>query len=217
MNSNLLSQGFYTDQGYNSLSRWISFYYQIRLVLELRAIERKTVLEIGVGSRFVSRYLHSLGLRVTTCDINQQLQPNCVANALYLPFHTDAFDVILCYQVLEHLPRKNTLVALAELRRVTRCDAIISLPYSGLCISAYIKRPLLSGFNFRIPLPIHRPAWLIKKLNLQHHWALGEYQRSPRQISQLIAESGFDIVRQEIPLLNNHHHFWVLRVPDGSE
>ena len=173
-------------------------------------------LVVGIGNRFVSKHLRDAGLSVTTCDVNRELGPDYVADVRNLPFDTGSYDVVLCYEVLEHLPREDTLRALMELQRVTRLDAVISLPYSGLCVSAYIKRPLMSGFNFRIPVPIRRPTWLVRKLNLQHHWALGEYQRSPKHIDRLLAESGFDIVSQEIPLLNNHHQLWVLRVSNGS-
>ena len=203
---------FYEGPEYSSISRWISFYYQINLVLGLNDIVNKTILEVGIGNRFVSRHLREAGLSVTACDINRDLGPDCVADVRNLPFDTGSYDVVLCYEVLEHLPREDTLRALKELRRVTRVDAVLSLPYSGLCVSAYIKRPLMSGFNFRIPVPIRRPAWLVKKLNLEHHWALGEYQRSPKHIDRLLVQSGFGIVGQEIPLLNNHHQFWVLRV-----
>ena len=185
--------------------------------MSLSEIAKKSILEIGVGNGFMSRYLRGAGLNVTTCDINQSLAPDYLADVRHLPFSPSSFDVVLYYEVLEHLPRKDTLSALGELRRVGRGDAIISLPYSGLCISAYIKRPLWSGFNFRVPIPVYRPNWLISKLKLQHHWALGEYRRSPAEVTRMMADIGFQVVKQEIPMLNNHHQFWVLRVSSGSD
>lgn len=49
-----------------------------------------------------------------------------VANILDLPFPDDSFDLVLCLEVLEHIPDPGP--AVAELKRVGRRDLIFSVP-----------------------------------------------------------------------------------------
>ena len=88
----------YFNIEYDSKSRWISYWYQINEVINLKP---KSVLEIGVGNKTVSDYLTKIGFRVKTCDLDKSLKPDVVANILNLPFKIDSFDVVLCAEVLK--------------------------------------------------------------------------------------------------------------------
>ena len=50
-----------------------------------------------------------------------------VANLLELPFADDQFDLVLCLEVLEHLP--DPAAGLAELARVSGRDIVVSVPH----------------------------------------------------------------------------------------
>lgn len=50
-----------------------------------------------------------------------------VGNLLELPFEDSSFDLVLCLEVLEHLP--EPAAGLAELVRVSRRDIVISVPH----------------------------------------------------------------------------------------
>lgn len=49
------------------------------------------------------------------------------ADLLALPFDDDSFDLVLCLEVLEHIPDPRP--ALAELARVSSSDLILSVPH----------------------------------------------------------------------------------------
>ena len=50
-----------------------------------------------------------------------------VANVANLPFDDDSFDLVLCLEVLEHLPEPGA--ALDELARVSRGNVVVSVPH----------------------------------------------------------------------------------------
>ncbi len=50
-----------------------------------------------------------------------------VGNLLDLPFEDSSFELVLCLEVLEHLPDPNA--GLSELLRVSGCDVVMSVPH----------------------------------------------------------------------------------------
>lgn len=50
-------------------------------------------------------------------------------SAAEMDFPDDAFDVVVCMEVLEHLPEEIFLPAIAELRRVCRGQLVMTVPY----------------------------------------------------------------------------------------
>ena len=65
------------DFSYDSKRRFVSYWHQIREVISCDPLQ---VLEIGVGSGFVSRYLRGRGIAVKTVDIDASLEPDVVAD-----------------------------------------------------------------------------------------------------------------------------------------
>ena len=51
------------------------------------------------------------------------------ADMQHLPFRAKAFDIIICTEVLEHLPEKVLIKAVGELQRVSGKYLLISVPY----------------------------------------------------------------------------------------
>ena len=63
------------------------------------------MLLIGVGDGLVPFYLKEvLGIKVTTCDIDPELQPDIVADVRNLPCADASYDAVAVFEVLEHLP-----------------------------------------------------------------------------------------------------------------
>lgn len=197
-------------ENYDGLTRFISYYYQIDLALNLKI---NNCLEIGIGNKTVSSVLTHRGVNMTTCDFDSDLKPDYVADIRELPFDDKSFDLVMACQVLEHLPWNDLSRALKELERVTSKYAIISLPYSSIYFELIVKIPFFKhlikkaciDFCLRIPL-----FFIRFKPTSEHYWEIGWRGYSIRKIRKALQES-FDIIDEKRPVLNPYHHFFILQ------
>jgi ubiquinone/menaquinone biosynthesis C-methylase UbiE len=193
-------------RGYADLERFISYFYQINLVIK---VNPTTVLEVGVGNRVVSDYLIRSGYQVTTVDINRGLEPHAVGDIRNLPFGDNLFDVVLASEVLEHLPFKDVPNILAELRRVSQKEVIISIPYSCFFTENVlnVKTPLFSKqLRFVLSVPFFTSEF---KRTGEHHWEMGR-KNYPKKIVKRLLEKYFRIRDEFQPVLNPYHYFFIL-------
>jgi len=194
----------YLSLNYNDKKRWMSYWYQIREILEFNP---KTVLVVGKGNGLVPDYLKICGLEVTTLDIDKSLNPDIVSSVLAVPFGDGHFDVILCAQVLEHLTYGDFPRALSEIKRASKSGAVISLPHFGPAVKFLFKIPFLPEIKilFKTPYP--------KKhvFKGEHYWEIGKYDYPLRRIKNDIKKSGFIIKNDYIVFENPLHHFFVLK------
>lgn len=200
-----VKKSHYSNLNYSTKARWSSYWYQINEVVNLNP---QTVLEIGVGNRVVSDYLKKLGLKVTTCDFDENLKPDIVADVCNLPFKDKSFDVILCAEVLEHLPFKKFIPALKEIRRVAKTGAVVTLPHYGLTNLYFgIKFfPFLPKKEFCLKID-----YPIKHIFLgEHYWEIGKKGYSLTKIKKAIEKAGFSIKKSFYPSEDPRHHFFVL-------
>ena len=195
----------YFNIEYDTKSRWISYWYQINEVINLKS---KSVLEIGVGNKSVSDYLTKIGFRVKTCDLDKSLKPDVVANILNLPFKIDSFDVVLCAEVLEHLPFKNFSRALSNIHKVSKKYAIITLPnfsitnlYFGIKVIPYVPK---KEFLIRVRYPVKH------KFLGEHYWEIGKKGFPVSLIKESIQKSGFQIKKTYSPIEDPKHNFFIL-------
>ncbi len=115
----------YWSRAYNTKERFCSFWHQLDEVLELSPA---SVLEVGPGSGLVSDWLRRAGVETTTIDIDPALGADVMGSVTQMPFEAGSFDVVLCSEVLEHLPWEDAERALRELRRVARSGVVLSVP-----------------------------------------------------------------------------------------
>ena len=195
----------YFNLKYDSKERWASYWYQINEVVKLKP---KTVLEIGVGNKTVSGYFKKIGIKVTTVDFGKNLKPDIVASVLNLPFKKNSFDVVLCAEVLEHLPFKDFPKALKEIYKVTKNAAIITLPhfsitnlYFGFKLIPFIAK---KEFTYKIDFPIKH------QFLGEHYWEIGKRNYPLNEIIDNIKRTGFKIGKTYYPKENYYHHFFVL-------
>ncbi len=193
-------------ENYDALYRWISYWYQLR---EVRRVRPERVLEIGVGRGMVNRELARDGVAVTTLDLDPRLGPEVCGDVRRLPFPSEKFDVVLCAQVLEHLPFDELPALLDEIRRVSRRHAIITLPCSrgGLFLV-----PMLLGAATapRLALRLPLPNAFCRLFFKQHAWEIGRLRLPLRKVRRAIKAAGWRIAREVEPLLNTYHYFFVL-------
>jgi Methyltransferase domain len=113
--------------GYDSVGRFTSYWHQIKEVSN--GIDSKgKILEVGVGNRFVADYLIKYGFTVKTLDIREENQPDYIGSVTNIPLADQSFDVVACFQVLEHLPFETFTQGLREMARVARQKVLFSLP-----------------------------------------------------------------------------------------
>lgn len=194
----------YYDFAYESLPRWGSYWHQIHEVL---ARDPKTVLEVGVGNRVVTEYLQNAGPAVTTLDVEEELSPDVIASVTSIPLPDESHDVVLAAEVLEHLPFEDFPKALAEINRVTRRWAVISLPHWGSVFAVALKIPLLPWLRFAWKLPGWKRHHLSKN---GHYWEIGKAGYPLRRIKKAMREAGFVIVKDYLIVEYPYHHFFVL-------
>jgi 2-polyprenyl-3-methyl-5-hydroxy-6-metoxy-1,4-benzoquinol methylase len=121
-----VNKGYYSKKKYNTLPRFISYFYQIQSVIDLPHME--SILEIGPGSKLVSRELQSMGYTVTTCDFDVHVNPDVVSDVRSLPFEENSFDCIMACQILEHIPFEDFKKVIENFSKISKKYVIISLP-----------------------------------------------------------------------------------------
>lgn len=166
-----LEKCYYLSDAYFSDAQKEILFLQLRLLLDLKP---KSILEIGIGNGFVSSFLKSCDYKVTTFDINPNLNPDVVGSITELDkfFKDKQFDVILCAEVLEHIPFTYFVSSLKKISKISN-KAIITLPslHNNIFdITITLRLPYINR-NKRFGLTI--PAKTRKKSDL-HHWEIGE-------------------------------------------
>lgn len=158
----------YAAGSYDEWHRWVSYWHQIQAV---RRTSARTVLEVGVGTGVLSEYLRRrLGISVTTVDFDQALGPDIVVDLRQLDavVAPQSFDVVVAFQVLEHLPYEEFVPCLHQLARASRNAVIISLPHYGWSVEGRIR---LRRWEWRWSRRLSkRPPW---QFNGEHHWEIG--------------------------------------------
>lgn len=186
---------------YDSPDRFLSYWHQIN---EICSLMPKEILEIGIGNGFVSKYIKDRGLNVTTMDINENLCPDICASVLDIPLEDDSFDVVACCEVLEHLPYTDLPKALAQIKKVTRRYAIISLPDAR------------KFFTFRIGVDRGKifqryfDVWRIARIDEHHQWEINQPGYANKRISSDIENAGFRIIKNFRTYRGLPHRYFVL-------
>ncbi|MFQ6015953.1 MAG: class I SAM-dependent methyltransferase [Anaerolineae bacterium] len=123
----------------NPLQRYLIRRFHTKIDNLIKEVKVSRVLDAGCGEGFVIRDLQERNRGVTFEGIDfapsaialaKRLHPHTtfhIGDIRHLPFSAGAFDLILCLEVLEHLPDPDQ--ALVELRRVTSRFILASVPH----------------------------------------------------------------------------------------
>lgn len=194
----------YWSSGYNSKERFYSYWNQIE---EIMALRPEKVLEIGIGSGFLSRYLKERNIAVTGLDFDENLHPDVVGSVLEIPFPDNTFDVVACFEVLEHLPFEKFTVGLSEILRVSKKHAVISVPEVSkiMRLSLQISRIQIKKI---IPLPYPKEQHVFDG---EHYWEIGKAGYSLVRILDEVRKSGCAIEKTFRPFESPYNRFLVLK------
>ncbi|MDR1584381.1 MAG: class I SAM-dependent methyltransferase [Prevotellaceae bacterium] len=187
----------YDFSKYVNLPRWNSYWHQIA---ETMVLKPQTVLVIGIGDNIVGEMLIKQGIKVYTFDFDSALKPDFVGDIRNIDTILDGkrFDVILCCQLLEHLPYENFENILSRLKTLAD-NVIISLPH----VCPQLKTALKLRLAFF--------AFCRKyKFNGEHYWEIGYRGYTKRKIRNSIRKY-FMIKKEFLAQHNNYHLFFVLK------
>lgn len=198
-------QAQYFNIDYDHKGRFCSYWHQINEIISLNPAK---VLEVGVGNGFVSRYVKDKGVNIITSDIDSRLKPNVVGSIMVLPFTNESFDIVVCFEVLEHLPYDNFSGALEEIYRVSDKYAILSLPDHTAVYRLYIELPRIKPIKKLIQHPFPRP--IHHEFDGEHYWMIGKAQYPLTRIERDIERTGFKIIKTYRVFEFYGHRFFLL-------
>lgn len=164
-----LEAGEYFSDAYFAVRQLCSQALQIHFIHAMRPSD---VLEIGIGNGLTSMFLRRAGLRVTTADINRHLAPDVCGSIEELPHLLSGreFDVVVCCEVLEHLPLSDLDGSLRVMRTLGRrlfLTLPVQLPRRQCGFGGFLTLPLLGDrlLSADVALSFKKHA-----LTEQHFW-----------------------------------------------
>ena len=170
------------------------------------------VLEVGVGRGFL-KHCFKLFPQIshTTLDIAEDLSPDYVGSVTNMPFEDNQFDLVVCGEVLEHLPFTDFLPSLKEIRRVARYKAIISLPDERRHFGLAVCLARFGWFRFEWNPTRRRYACKEFEFTGEHYWEIGCKGTQIKDVLVNIKKAGFKIEKQYRLWRHSWHCFFILR------
>jgi ubiquinone/menaquinone biosynthesis C-methylase UbiE len=198
-----VSKDLYAGADYLSPARMASFGYQVQEVLSRNP---SSVLEIGIGCGVVAYLLRKAGVNITTLDFDPSLEPDMEASVTSIPLPDQSYDVVACFEVLEHLPWEEVGKALSEIHRVSSRYVLISLPHAGPRFRVHI--PFLCRWkNFK--KPFWRPS--LHVFDGQHYWEIDRKGYPLSRIIEAMTHAGFTLEKTFRPWEMLTHRFFILK------
>lgn len=200
-----VEKSHYDFNHYVSHDRWMSYYNQVD---EVNRCNPKSVLVVGPGDNIVVNLLKTFSGDVKTLGIDESLNPDYLKSVYNLDEVIDRkFDVVLCCQVLEHLPFDQFEESLKKLLSITTDRLIIALPEKSARVAISMKLPKLKMFFFYISIPLF---WVKHKFDGEHYWELHSAGFKPKRVKNIM-KSHAKLEKYYRLKSNPYHHFFILR------
>jgi ubiquinone/menaquinone biosynthesis C-methylase UbiE len=117
-----------------------SLYHAEEVVPYINALKFETVLDLGCGRGQFAKVLAECGKKVTAVDISSelvaQLKKDVVGQTVEFicaPMHQlpvqGPYDLVTAFDVLEHVPESQIVLALKEVYRVAKNNVILSIAW----------------------------------------------------------------------------------------
>lgn len=202
-NPKQVNKSHYNFKEYVTKERWASIWHQLD---ELISISPKEVLEIGAGTGILKELASLFEIKIKTIDIDPELNPDYIGSVLDLPFLNDTFELVCAFQVLEHLPYDDSLMAFREMVRVSNKYVIISLPDSRDVFQYLFHIPKVGVKKLLIP-----KISLSEKEHIfdgEHYWEIG---KKNFKLNKVVGDLGklCKLQRSFRVFENPYHHFFI--------
>ena len=199
----------YAGNEYDNKERFISYFNQKNLIFEALSVGDSTVLEIGAGNGFLKNYLLSNGINVKTFDFDETLKPDYVGDVRTISqVVKEKFDVVVCFEVLEHIPFEAVEETVAQLRDLTKKTLIISIPQTKLYAGFWFKMSLLRPVSLYLGIPAF---FRQHKFDGQHHWELGARGFGENKLRQIFSNLNLKLTKTYTDPQDPYHRFFVLK------
>jgi SAM-dependent methyltransferase len=129
----------------------------------------ESILDVGCGKGEGVKLLGEEGYEAWGCDIadlsniwtENGIENRCwTAPSHDLPFNNDSFDMVMCCDVLEHIPPDYVDKSLDEIFRVSR-------KYFYFSIACCEETPVRGKYNIPLHMTIMPPNWWMEKLTVR--------------------------------------------------
>lgn len=194
---------YYLSPEYSTPERMSSYGHQFALAMKTGG---RTFLNVGSANGILSYLLSQHSKSVVDLDIDPKTEPHIVAALPKLPFPDDSFDVVMCFQVLEHLPFSMFTECISELSRVASKSIILSLPDRTLSFFDQVKN--LVYLLFHNPKKWRRFNQVY--IDPEHFWEISQNGVTSRKIKDIFSCMGMDLITHYRNDLNYYHHFFLL-------
>jgi SAM-dependent methyltransferase len=106
---------------------------RIKEIVGMIPTQVKTVLDVGCGDgrilRELSQRYDAVGVDYAVYSVREAGSRAIRASSAALPFPDRSFDLVLCSEVIEHLPGNVLHSTLSEIERLAKAYVLISVPY----------------------------------------------------------------------------------------
>jgi len=114
-------------------------------ILSLIPKDVKTIIDVGCGNGIITNLLADkfevMGLDISETALMSLKCPFIVSSATKIPCEDAAYDLVLSSEMLEHLNNDDLILAIIELKRVSKKYILISVPNNEYLSVSFVKCP----------------------------------------------------------------------------
>lgn len=194
----------YYKPSYLTPIRMSSYGYQFDLAMRTNC---KSFLNIGSANDILSDLLTKQDKFVVNIDLDINTKPSVNAVLPLLPFTDDTFDVVMCFQILEHMPFSIFPEMIIEIKRVTKKYIILSVPDISLSRQDRLKYKFYQMVN----RPSEWSKYQNRTIDKEHFWEIGFGDISEMSLIKIFEKENLAINNNFRNKHHSYHHFFLLQ------